>query len=75
MGEGPSLEVIMRLRESLKPKLTPRFQQWWDEQIEKKKREQGGGGGGGTSERRLSLAEEINQHRQQEVRGCFLLVN
>ena len=61
MGDGPKLEEIIRMRNSMKLRLTPRFQEWWDDQIEKKQHAQGQGTG-----RKLSLADVIS-HRRQEV--------
>ena len=69
MGEGPSLDEIMRIRESMKVKFTPRFQKWWDEQIERKKQELGSAepsrkgslAVGAEPARKSSLAEEITR--------------
>ena len=80
MGEGPSLDEIMRIRESMKVKFTPRFQKWWDEQIERKKQELGSAAPsrkgslavGAEPARKSSLAEEITRisSNRKQVSAC-----
>ena len=63
MGNAVKLDEIMRMRDAMKLKLTPRFREWWDAQIEQAKEKQGGSRK--DKNKSATLAETIGTGRKE----------
>ena len=74
MGDAVKLDEIMRMRNAMKMKLTPRFRKWWDSQIERCKDEQGTSRKKKDSNQDATLAEAIGTGRKEVSVPWFSLV-